>query len=66
MSRLVKNVTRFHPGRMHALDVEENKSRWKKRDTFWRNPNSVSCYTSENVSRFTKNVTRFRRIFVPI
>jgi len=34
-------------------------SRWQKRDTIWRNPNLVSCYTSENMSRFTKNVTRF-------
>jgi len=30
-------------GRMHALDIEENVSRWLKRDTIWWNPNSVSC-----------------------
>ena len=32
-------------GIMHAIDIEENVSRWQKRDTIWWNPNSVSCYT---------------------
>jgi len=41
-------------------------SRWLRRKTILRNPNLVSCYTSENVSRFTKNVTRFRRHSVTI
>jgi len=43
----------------HALDIEENVSRWPKRDTICENPNSTSCYLEGNVSRFNKNVTRF-------
>jgi len=42
-----------------ALDIEENVSRWSKRDTICGNPNSVVCYWKENVSQFNQNVTRF-------
>jgi len=43
----------------HAFDIEENVSRWPKRDTICGNPNSAGCYLEGNVSRFNKNVTQF-------
>jgi len=60
-----KRVTIWQ-GILHCFDNEENVSRWLRRDTIWWIPNLVSCYTSENVSWFTKNVTRFWWNYEPI
>jgi len=35
VSRFIKKCDTIPQGRMHALDIKENVSRWLKRDTIW-------------------------------